>query len=232
MAITIKQYTGQTGTFLGTDNFKSLRESLYSSYNWTKTESYSTNGESHEFFYLSDTFYLKLRSPQLSTNACEIYLYAGKTGGTETLLLGPLQIIGSSNSLYFYFSWAIAKVGDNLALRITSTQNGAYDKSLNFNIFIGDFKSGETTIKGIVSVSSNNLIVVTPNGGTTVSALGTTITPDRKAILIPVTNTITGDVSSNIFMIRYSPIKEAIMEVEGKGVYLCGQTLCLKDGDK
>ena len=229
MAITIKQYTGQAGTFLGTDNFKSLRESLYSSYNWTKTESQSVDGGRDEFFYLSDTFYLKLHSPQLSTNQCKIYLYAGKTGSTETLLLGPLQIIGSSGSLYFYFSWAIAKVGDNLALRITSTQNGDYDKSLNFNIFIGDFKLGETTIKGIVSVSSNNLIVVTPNGGATVSALGTTITPDRKAILIPVTNTITGDVSSNIFMIRYSPIKEAIMEVEGQGVFLCGKTLALKD---
>ena len=64
------------------------------------------------------------------------------------------------------------------------------------------------------------------------SALKTYILSDRKAILIPVTDTTNAQVFNNLYIMRYSPIQYGLMEVEGKGIYLCGQTLCLKDGDK
>lgn len=104
---------------------------------------------------------------------------------------------------------------------------------LNYNIFVGEVTlSNGTTSQGcIYTANDGTLSIATDNGISTEPALGTTNSADRKAVLVPAVNTVTGDVFKDVFVMRYSPIQYGVMEIEGKGVYLCAKILCLKDSE-
>lgn len=133
------------------------------------------------------------------------------------------------NNYHFSFAIGVTPKGIMLAVNLTATAN----IPLAFNIYIGEFMNPDGTIKkGFIYVNSDSTLETICDAASTEPALGTTISADRKAVLVPVANTVTGDVFNDIFIMRYSPIQYGTMEIEGKGVYLCGKTLCLKDNEE
>lgn len=133
----------------------------------------------------------------------------------------------------YYFN--IAATAKGLAFNYHSVRNNGTNNKPNerYVLYIGDITTiGGEIVKGCVCDNDGALTIATDNGVSTEPALGTTISAGRKAVLVPVANTVTGDVFNDIFIMRYSPVQYGAMEIEGKGVYLCGKTLCLKDSEE
>lgn len=130
----------------------------------------------------------------------------------------------------YYFN--IASTAKGLAFNYHSVEDNITNNKPNerYVLYIGDITIiGGEIVKGCVCDNDGALTIATDNGVYTEPALGTTISADRQAVLVPVASTTTGEVFKDIFVMRYSPIQYGTMEIEGKGIYLCGKTLALKD---
>lgn len=138
--------------------------------------------------------------------------------------------MASTSNGQFYFSHALGKTSRGNCLRITS-QTDSYDDTFNFNIYLGDVTTSEgKTSKGCIYLDSNSYKIITDSGVSTESYLGTTITPDRKAVFIPIVSSMYGDKFNDVFQMRYGPLSGGAVQIEGKGEFLSGAKFALKDG--
>lgn len=177
-------------------------------------------------YYISDTTYLKIVMQKGSgTYSNYGFVFSLVTPNGSTL------ISGDSEDAYASMFTAKTSKGLAMGLYASNSPTGCPTNTKMFNVFIGDITTIDgQTAKGCIYVDdSGNLTIATDNGISTETALGTTINADRKAVLVPIANTTTGEIFSDIFVMRYSPLQYNIMDVDGQGVFLCGKTVCLKD---
>lgn len=224
-----KTNASKNGMISGESNFIEFIKALISAYEWySAPTSECASSDEDKDFYITENLYIRVHGGQLSGTYANITISLCGPFGTKRAI-SSMQIVGSNDGRYVFFSWAFGKTENGFAFKAKS-QDNSYDTTLNFNFYIGDYSFNGQTAKGcIYSDDSGNITVATAKGTGTMSALGTTINADRKAVLSPVVNTATGETFNDIFIMRYSPVQYGAMEVEGKGVFLCGKTLCIKD---
>lgn len=184
--------------------------------------------------YFSEHYYLKIfyESSNLSTSsygkfAVDVYSDEGDTDVKLDTIYRSSKI-GSGDTKYI--SLSIAATSKGVAFRMRVGNSSFSSSPFDTNFYVTETNNQKTAL---VSLAESGALVTWIDGKiSTEPALGTTISADRKAVLVPVANTATGEVFKDIFVMRYSPIQYGTMEIEGKGVYLCGKTLCLKDSEE
>lgn len=129
-----------------------------------------------------------------------------------------------------YYMFSIGKTSKGIGICAYSGANTSRDPQF-YNLYVGEFtKLDGSTEKGcIYTADDGTLTIATDNGISEESAQNSVILADKKAVLIPVVNTTTGDIFGDIFIMRYSPLQCNIMDVDGQGAFLCGKALALKD---
>lgn len=215
-------------TLDGVNQVRSYLTTIQTMYNWEKYEitgDVAIKAMQTGKFYISDTTYLQI----VAQNGSRSYTSYGLIFSLVTPN-GTKEIMG--NREYSYASLFAGKTSNELALGLySSANNDCPTNAKTFNVYVGEFtKLDGTTLKGFIYVADDGtLSFITDNGIVEESAQNSVISADRKAVLIPVVNTTTGDIFSDIFIMRYSPLQYNIMDVDGQGVFLCGKALALKD---
>ena len=215
-------------TLDGVNQVRSYLTTIQTMYNWEKYEitgDVAIKAMQTGKFYISDTTYLQI----VAQNGSRSYTSYGLIFSLVTPN-GTKEIMG--NREYSYASLFAGKTSNELALGLySSANNDCPTNAKTFNVYVGEFtKLDGTTLKGFIYVADDGtLSFITDNGIVEESAQNSVISADRKAVLIPVVNTTTGDIFGDIFIMRYSPLQYNIMDVDGQGVFLCGKSLALKD---
>ena len=129
-----------------------------------------------------------------------------------------------------YYMFSIGKTSKGICICAYSGANTSRNSQF-YNLYVGEVtKLDDSTVQGcIYTADDGTLTIATDEGISEESAQNPVFSADRKAILIPIVNTTTGDVFKDIFTMRYSPLQYNIMDVDGQGVFLCGKALALKD---
>lgn len=130
-----------------------------------------------------------------------------------------------------FYTFSVGKTSKGICICAYSGSTALSRDPQFYNLYIGEItKLDGTTAQGcIYTADDGTLTIATDSGISEESAQNSVISADRKAVLIPVVNTTTGDIFSDIFIMRYSPLQYNIMDVDGQGVFLCGKALVLKD---
>lgn len=215
-------------TLDGVNQVRSYLTTIQTMYDWKKYEitgDVAIKAMQTGKFYISDTTYLQI----VAQNGSKSYTSYGLIFSLVTPN-GTKEIMG--NREYSYASLFAGKTSNGLALGLYSSgSNNCPTNAKTFNVYVGEFtKLDGTTSKGFIYTADDcTLSFITDNGIVEESAQNSVISADRKAVLIPVVNTTTGDIFGDIFIMRYSPLQYNIMDVDGQGVFLCGKALALKD---
>lgn len=215
-------------TLDGVNQVRSYLTTIQTMYDWKKYEitgDVAIKAMQTGKFYISDTTYLQI----IAQNGSRNYTSYGLIFSLVTPN-GTKEIMG--NREYTYASLFAGKTSNGLALGLYSSGgNNCPTNAKTFNVYVGEFtKLDGTTSKGFIyTANDGTLSFITDNGIVEESAQNSVISADRKAVLIPVVNTTTGDIFGDIFIMRYSPLQYNIMDVDGQGVFLCGKALALKD---
>lgn len=215
-------------TLDGVNQVRSYLTTIQTMYDWKKYEitgDVAIKAMQTGKFYISDTTYLQI----IAQNGSRNYTSYGLIFSLVTPN-GTKEIMG--NREYTYASLFAGKTSNGLALGLYSSgSNNCPTNAKTFNVYVGEFtKLDGTTSKGFIyTADDGKLSFITDNGIVEESAQNSVISADRKAVLIPVVNTTTGDIFGDIFIMRYSPLQYNIMDVDGQGVFLCGKALALKD---
>lgn len=215
-------------TLDGVNQVRSYLTTIQTMYDWKKYEitgDVAIKAMQMGKFYISDTTYLQI----VAQNGSKSYTSYGLIFSLVTPN-GTKEIMG--NREYSYASLFAGKTSNGLALGLYSSgSNNCPTNVKTFNVYVGEFtKLDGTTSKGFIyTADDGTLSFITDNGIVEESAQNSVISADRKAVLIPVVNTTTGDIFGDIFIMRYSPLQYNIMDVDGQGVFLCGKALALKD---
>lgn len=215
-------------TLDGVNQVRSYLTTIQTMYDWKKYEitgDVAIKAMQTGKFYISDTTYLQI----IAQNGSRNYTSYGLIFSLVTPN-GTKEIMG--NREYTYASLFAGKTSNGLALGLYSSGSSSCPTNAKtFNVYVGEFtKLDGTTSKGFIyTANDGTLSFITDNGIVEESAQNSVISADRKAVLIPVVNTTTGDIFGDIFIMRYSPLQYNIMDVDGQGVFLCGKALALKD---
>lgn len=190
------------------------------SYDWVKVVK-SEDTYTHNC-YITDTFYLQLKGENIGSTNAAFKISAGGTFGEKSLF--------SINVNNAYITWTFTKTSKGFACQLSASSSEYVDYK-RYNLYVGEVtKLDGSTAQGCIYTADNGaLTIATDEGVSEESAQNSVISADRKAVLIPVVNTTTGDIFGDIFVMRYSPLQYNIMDVDGQGVFLCGKALALKD---
>lgn len=190
------------------------------SYDWVKVVK-SEDTYTHNC-YITDTFYLQLKGENIGGTNAAFKISACGTFGEKSLF--------SINVNNAYITWTFTKTSKGFACQLSASSSEYVDYK-RYNLYVGEVtKLDGSTAQGCIYTADNGaLTIATDEGVSEESAQNSVISADRKAVLIPVVNTTTGDIFSDIFIMRYSPLQYNIMDVDGQGVFLCGKALALKD---
>lgn len=200
--------------------FEIIMTDLSKAFNWSQVKNSAPSSNNKKYSYF------------INSTACLIF-ESKQIGSTNSVINVSISLRGVVYSLFSvsldstYVTWHYTSNTNGLAIQLSANKSSYIDYS-HYSIYMAKIGSNWAFCydnNGVLNIYSYA-------GRSNESALKTYILSDRKAILIPVTDTTNAQVFNNLYIMRYSPIQYGLMEVEGKGIYLCGQTLCLKDGDK
>lgn len=206
---------------------------LLSAYEWESgSEVVQSSGAENCYgkYYFTTNSYIKIY-PVIYDSYSTYYEWKVKIdlvtpNGSKTAYVGG----GTDRDDQSYWTLSVGETNKGICICARNHANGKCPSIMAYNLYIGDCTLNGQTVKGCIGVDdSGNLTIATDNGISTETALGTTINADRKAVLVPIANTTTGEIFSDIFVMRYSPIQYNIMDVDGQGIFLCGKALALKD---
>lgn len=190
------------------------------SYDWVKVVK-SEDTYTHNC-YITDTLYLQLKGDNIGRTGATFKISACGTFGEKSLFS-----VSVNNA---YITWTFTKTAKGFACQLSASTSEYVDYK-RYNLYVGEVTKldGSTVWGCIYTADDGTLTIATDSGISEESAQKSVISADRKAVLIPVVNTTTGDIFSDIFIMRYSPLQYNIMDVDGQGVFLCGKALTLKD---
>jgi hypothetical protein len=129
-----------------------------------------------------------------------------------------------------YYMFSIGKTSKGICICAYSGANTSRNSQF-YNLYVGEITKldGSTAQGCIYAADDGTLTIATDSGISEESSQNSVISADKKAVLIPVVNTTTGDIFEGVFIMRYSPLRYNIMDVDGQGGFLCGKALALKD---
>lgn len=101
-----------------------------------------------------------------------------------------------------------------------------------YNLYIGEITLLDgTTTKGCIYVADDNsYIVATDNGISEEATFTAGIDNTKKAYLVPVTDSTTGAIFSDVYMMIKAPLQYNNMKIiDTDKKYLCGKAICMAD---
>lgn len=101
-----------------------------------------------------------------------------------------------------------------------------------YNLYVGEIALLDgTTTKGCIYVADDNSYVVATDSGISEEATFTAgIDNTKKAYLVPVTDSTTGAIFSDVYMMIKAPLQYNTMKiVDVDKKYLCGKAICMAD---
>lgn len=130
-----------------------------------------------------------------------------------------------------YYMFSIGKTSKGICICAYSGASNSRDPHF-YNLYIGEITLLDgTTTKGCIYVADDNsYIVATDNGISEEVTFTAGIDNIKKAYLVPVTDSTTGAIFSDVYMmikasLQYNNMK--IVDTDRK--YLCGKAICMAD---
>lgn len=199
-----------------------ILSSLKDFYNWTKV-TVSTNDinsvTSHGEYYFTDNSYLSVTYKVDNSYYVQVEIITPKE--TKTIFQG---------SSFFTFSLGKTSKGDCFQLVSQSSSNTR--NNYFFNYYLGDLVLPDGSVaKGCIYLADDNThYIATDAGISSESTFTSVIDPTRKSFLVPVTDSTTGGVFKDIYLMANSPIQYNKLKIADTGnKYLCGKSICLAD---
>ncbi|WP_295210985.1 hypothetical protein [Ruminococcus sp.] len=211
------------------DSFVAYLNAVLSAYAWEEASAVTTGNNLYECYgkyYFTADSYVKI--------SCEV-------GGSNFYV--SLDIITPTNAKRNLTSGS--RVNNILALSVGKTSKGVclcvYSNSDTnvknrdphfYNLYVGDItKLDGSTAKGCVYVADDNsYMVATDDGISSEATFTSTIDAAKKGYLIPVTDSTTGAVFKDVYMMACAPVQYNKMKIADTGTkYLCGKAMCIAD---
>ncbi len=130
-----------------------------------------------------------------------------------------------------YYMFSIGKTSKGICICAYSGASNSRDPHF-YNLYIGEITLLDgTTTKGCIYVADDNsYIVATDNGISEEATFTAGIDNTKKAYLVPVTDSTTGAIFSDVYMMIKAPLQYNNMKiVYTDRRYLCGKAICMAD---
>lgn len=130
-----------------------------------------------------------------------------------------------------YYMFSIGKTSKGICICAYSGASNSRDPHF-YNLYIGGITLLDgTTAKGCIYVADDNsYIVATDNGISEEATFTAGIDNTKKAYLVPVTDSTTGAIFSDVYMMIKAPLQYNNMKiVDTDRRYLCGKAICMAD---
>lgn len=130
-----------------------------------------------------------------------------------------------------YYMFSIGKTSKGICICAYSGASNSRDPHF-YNLYIGEITLLDgTTTKGCIYVADDNsYIVATDNGISEEAKFTAGVDNTKKAYLVPVTDSTTGAIFSDVYMMIKAPLQYNIMKiVDTDKKYLCGKAICMAD---
>lgn len=130
-----------------------------------------------------------------------------------------------------YYMFSIGKTSKGICICAYSGASNSRDPHF-YNLYIGGITLLDgTTTKGCIYVADDNsYIVATDNGISEEATFTAGIDNTKKAYLVPVTDSTTGAIFSDVYMMIKAPLQYNNMKiVDTDRKYLCGKAICMAD---
>lgn len=130
-----------------------------------------------------------------------------------------------------YYMFSIGKTSKGICICAYSGASNSRDPHF-YNLYIGEITLLDgTTTKGCIYVADDNsYIVATDNGISEEATFTAGIDNTKKAYLVPVTDSTTGAIFSDVYMMIKAPLQYNNMKiVDTDRKYLCGKAICMAD---
>lgn len=130
-----------------------------------------------------------------------------------------------------YYKFSIGKTSKGICICAYSGASNSRDPYF-YNLYVGEVtKPDGTTAQGcIYSDDNGNLTIATDEGISEEATFTAGIDNTKKAYLVPVTDSTTGAIFSDVYMMVKAPLQYNIMKiVDTDKKYLCGKAICLAD---
>lgn len=202
-------------------DFRSALNAISSAYMWN-SKNVNISGQlssTYGDYYFTDTSHIKI---DYFANS-QSYLGINLVTPNETKRIDFIR--GG------HCTMSIGKTSKGICICAYSGSNGSRDPHF-YNLYVGELTLLDgTTTKGCIYVADDNSYVVATDSGISEEATFTAgIDNTKKAYLVPVTDSTTGAIFSDVYMmikasLQYNNMK--IIDTDKK--YLCGKAICMAD---
>lgn len=227
MSIETKTYVFSNETFY-VEGWNNFLTDLLNDYNWEEQSSVS-DGPNSEWigkigkFYLNENGYL----------AFEWYSYRyGESFIRVRFVTGESSVTLYTSSQWSYKYITVGKTSKGLAILFKAENDILNLNSMQYNLYIGEIVNLDGSVtKGCIYLSDDNSHTICANSKTSSESTFTSvIDPTRKSFLVPVTDSTTGGVFKDIYLMANSPVQYNKLKIADTGnKYLCGKSICLAD---
>lgn len=132
----------------------------------------------------------------------------------------------------WYTTLSVGKTSKGVCIYAYSGGSSENRDSHFYNLYVGEITLADGTItKGCIYVADNNSHdIATDSGISEEAAFNSVIDSTRKGYLIPVTDSTTGAVFSDIYLMACAPVQYNKFKIADTGnKYLAGKAICLAD---
>ena len=206
-----------------TSTFVSLLNNILSTYSWESGSEVMTGSNletSYGKYYFTANSYIKIYCTVGNSYYLNIDIVT--PNGTKNVFTGDSS----------YFTFSVGKTDKGICICAYSGASGSRANPRFYNLYVGDITTldGQTT-KGCIYVNDDNsYIVATDKGISEESTFVSTIDNTRKAQLVAATDSTTGAIFNDIYMMFNTPLQYNKMKILGTGkIFLLGKSLCLAD---
>ena len=208
--------------------WKNFLNTIQSAYTWSdKTSVVESSSaiypqaykETYGKYYFSENSYLSL----------DLYANNSDYLGINIVTPSGTKRVGFNTQ---YCTLSIGKTSKGVCICAYSGGNVNTRDPHFYNLYIGEIALLDgTTTKGCIYVADDNSYVVATDSGISEEATFTAgIDNTKKAYLVPVTDSTTGAIFSDVYMMIKAPLQYNIMKiVDTDKKYLCGKAICLAD---
>ena len=172
-------------------------------------------------YYFTENSYIELGS----------YLYSGNWAASIKLVTpNKVQEINFTDAVFYTAS--VGKTSKGICISYLSSSISVSKDPHFYNLYVGEITLLDgTTAKGCIYVADDNsYIVATDNGISEEATFTAGVDNTKKAYLVPVTDSTTGAIFSDVYMMIKAPLQYNIMKiVDIDKKYLCGKAICIAD---
>lgn len=208
--------------------WKNFLNAIQSAYTWgDKTgvvESSSASypqayRETYGKYYFSENSYFSL--DMYATNSAYLGINIAVPSGTKRVEFNTQ-----------YCTLSIGKTSKGVCICAYSGSTAPSRDPHFYNLYVGEITLLDgTTAKGCIYVADDNSYIVATDNGISEEAMFTAgVDNTKKAYLVPVTDSTTGAIFSDVYMMIKAPLQYNIMKiVDTDKKYLCGKAMCMAD---